>query len=105
VVRGGVSASPAGREFEIAYVDAESGAQPCRRAEALDDEVEALVVRIVAKPRVAIALGRPCSTTSSSRASCRLTRMPGARWREDLRPDWTRFPILPPFRDQPQTAC
>ena len=25
VVRGGASASPAGREFEIAYVDAESG--------------------------------------------------------------------------------
>ena len=27
VVRGGASASPAGREFEIAYVDAESGAR------------------------------------------------------------------------------
>ena len=57
-VRGGASASPAAREFEIAYVDAESGAQPCRRAQALDDEVEALVARIVAKPRVAIALGK-----------------------------------------------
>ena len=27
MVRGGASASPAGREFEIAYVDAESGAR------------------------------------------------------------------------------
>jgi hypothetical protein len=25
------------------------------------------------------------------------------RWREDL--DWTRFPILPPFRDLARTAC
>jgi 1,4-dihydroxy-2-naphthoyl-CoA synthase len=46
-------------------------------AEALDAEVEALVAAIVAKPRVAIAMGKGCSTASSSAASKPPTRTPG----------------------------
>ena len=48
--------------------------------EALDDEVEALVARIVAKPRVGGVLGKALFYRQSTRASCPPTRTPARRW-------------------------
>jgi enoyl-CoA hydratase/carnithine racemase len=45
-------------------------------AEQLDAEVERLVARIVAKPRVAMALGKGCSTASSNGHRRRPTTTP-----------------------------
>jgi enoyl-CoA hydratase/carnithine racemase len=47
--------------------------------EALDDEVEALVARIVAKPRVAIAPGKALFYRQLEQASCLPARMPARR--------------------------
>ena len=48
--------------------------------EALDDKVEALVARIVAKPRVAIALGKALFYRQLELGMCLPTRMPARRW-------------------------
>ena len=50
-------------------------------ADALDRELESMLAAVVAKPRVAIALGKRLFSGSSSTASKRRTKTPAGRWR------------------------